>query len=186
MILIADDMKNANPGTVAIIQTARLVIVLYTVPLLAALFAHHTGLSEPVGTATASHAAVDAQGGSSWPQYWGYLLLPLILFTAWIACRFHVPAGEFLGPMLLVSALTIAGCSWPSVPDPLLVGAQLSIGIYIGRRVQPLAIIANFRLGPLALITAVFLVSLAAGTAWILSSWTGDSIVTWFLALAPG
>jgi membrane AbrB-like protein len=182
MVLIAGDIKGANQGTVAIIQTARLVVVLYTVPFLATLFSS-PAVSEVL--TMNQELAVDSSAGA-WPSIYGYLALPLVILSAWIARRFRMPGGEFIGPVLFVSALTIAGCDWPSIPSPLLAAAQLLLGIYIGIRVQPRIFITNKRLGPLAIVTSMLLVSVTAVISWILSKLTNDSIVTWFLALAPG
>lgn len=180
MVLIAGDIKGANQGTVAIIQTARLVVVLYTVPFLATLF------SSPDASELLTMGPELSVNSSTWPSIYGYLALPLVILSAWIARRFRIPGGEFIGPVLFVSALTIAGCDWPSVPSPLLAAAQLMLGIYIGIRVQPRIFITHKRLGPLAIITSMLLVSITALIAWILSITTNVSIVTWFLALAPG
>lgn len=182
MVLIAGDIKGANQGTVAIIQTARLVIVLYTVPFLAVLFSS-PGAAEIL---TVNQGLTVDSSVSTWPSIYGYLALPLVVLSAWLARRFRMPGGEFIGPVLFVSALTIAGCDWPSVPNPLLAAAQLMIGIYIGIRVQPRIFITHKRLGPLAIVTSTLLVSITAVISWILSKLTEDSIVTWFLALAPG
>ncbi len=180
MILLADEMKGGDPGTVAIMQTSRLVVVLYTVPMLAAVFAD--------GGASTPPAAAEAQAvaAASWPAAAGWAVLPLVPLSAWFARRAKLPAGEFLGPVLLVGALSAAGASLPAVPSPLLAIAQLLIGVYIGMRVQPRILIASKRFGPLALGAACLLVALTAAAAAVLSAWTGDSVVTWFLALAPG
>ncbi len=180
MIMLADEMKGGDPGTVAIMQTSRLVVVLYTVPMLAAVFA------DGGGTTTPAAAAAQAVAAAPWPAAAGWAVLPLVPLSAWLGRRFKLPAGEFLGPVLLVGTLSAVGASLPAVPSPLLALAQLLIGVYIGMRVQPRILIASKRFGPLALGAACLLVALTAAAAAVLASWTGDSVVTWFLALAPG
>ncbi len=184
MVMIADGMKGANPGNVAIIQTARLVVVLYTVPFLAASFAGAGG--GEAAAALPETAAAAAAASASWPAAAGYAALPVVPLIGWLAKRCKLPAGEFIGPFLLVGALAAAGMAWPEVPDGALSLAQVLIGIFIGQRVQPAIMWKNKRLGPLSFASAAFLVGLTAAAAWILTTLTSASIVTWFLALAPG
>lgn len=186
MVVVAEDMKEADAGTVALIQTTRLVVVLYTVPVLAAIFARSSGANSAETQVAAPGALAQAATVSAWPDFLGWLLLPVVLLSVWGLKRLRVPAGEFLGPALFVGTLSALGCPWPGVPSLLLAAAQLCIGIFIGRRVDPRRVLANRRLAPLSLLMAAVLVFLTACLAWVLSKGTGDSIVTWFLALAPG
>lgn len=181
MVLLAEEMKGADPGTVALMQTSRLVVVLYTVPFLAAFFTN----ASAVPAAEAARAAA-AGAVAAWPPLYGYLMLPLVPLSAWLARRLGLPAGEFLGPIAFVGALSAAGAVFPVVPDPLMAAAQLSMGIYIGLRIQPRVVFANRRFGPLAFAVAALLVAISIAAAWVLSLVTGDSVVTWFLSLAPG
>jgi len=190
MVLIADETPGANAGNVAIMQTSRLIVVLYTVPFLAAWFAGRSAADGPeaggaaaVGDGSAAQAAGALAGLPDWVPYAALLLVPL---AAWLGRRIHLPAGEFLGPALVVGAAAAAGLPWPEAPAPLIAAAQLVIGIFIGCRVQPRILLENRRFGPLSLLFAVLLIGLTALAA---AGWTvfdGGSIVTWFLALAPG
>mgnify|MGYP001281259136 CR=1 FL=1 len=188
MVLLADETRGADPGNVAIMQTSRLVVVLYTVPFLAAWFA---GDAAP-GPGGASGAAAGADQTAAFgvlaglPAPAGYAALPLVPLAAWIGRRIRLPAGEFLGPVLLVGAGAAAGYPWPAAPAPLISAAQLAIGIFIGCRVQPRILLANRRFGPLSLLFACLLIALTVLAAWGSSAAAGESIVTWFLALAPG
>jgi len=183
MVLVAADTKGADPGTVALLQTSRLVVVLYTVPFLAAVFADpavQAAASAPAAAAPPAEA-VPQPGG---PAGWGLLLLmPL---AAWAARRLRVPAGEFLGPALAAGAFATAGLHGPAVPGFWLGAAQLCMGLYVGSRIQPLVFWRNKRLGPLALLAAGGMVLLTVAAAWALSRLGGSSAVTWFLSLAPG
>lgn len=184
MVSIADRFRQADAGTVAIMQTSRLIVVLYTVPVLATLAA-----SSGDGALLEGAAAPAAGGGSalvSWPAYAVWLLLPCVPLSAWLFRRMGLAAGEFLGPVLVTGALAIIGLPLPEVPPMLIGAAQLCIGIYIGQRVNLRMLWSNKRLGPLALANAVLLVAAAAAAAWLLSLGTEPSAVTWFLALAPG
>lgn len=182
MVLMAESFKGSDPGIVAIIQTSRLVIVLYTVPFLATLFASSIDFNSIDFTLPKEEVLAE----ESWAPFWGYLGLILVPAAAWAALKLKVPAGEFAGPAILVSTLSILGCPWPELPNLLMYTAQLLIGLYIGSRIQPRIIFENRLLGPLAIGTGILLVTITAAAAWLLSQSTDNSIVTWFLALAPG
>src|SRR5690606_18513025 len=113
-------------------------------------------------------------------------LLPAIPLAAWLLRYVKVPAGEFLGPVLLVGGAASAGLVWPEVPGLLTAVAQACIGLFIGSRVRLRILLENKRLAPLALAAAAFFVSLTLAAAWVLASVTDRTIVTWFLALSPG
>ena len=187
MVLLADETPGADPGNVAILQTARLIVVLYTVPFLAAWFAGDAGAAAG-GSGPAAAGMPTAASGvlAGLPDGAGSAGLALVPPAAWIGRRLRMPAGEFLGPVLVVGASAAAGFPWPAVPAPFVSAAQLAIGIFIGCRVQPRILIANRRFGPLSLLFACLLIALTALAAWGSSTAAGESIVTWFLALAPG
>lgn len=186
MVLLADATKGADAGTVALIQTSRLVVVLYTVPFLATVFAQANGNSlEPVALANAM-SNLGTEMERTWPLLFGYILLPFVPTAMWLLKWLKIPAYEFIGPVVFVGAMTIAGCTWPAVPDPFISVAQLAIGIYIGSRVQPKIVFTHKRLAPFALVSAFLLVFITVLSAWLLSSVTSSTVVTWFLALAPG
>jgi hypothetical protein len=198
MVLLADETRGADPGNVAIMQTSRLVVVLYTVPFLAAWFAGDAGSAAAGSGAAAAGAGThpDTSGIQSGnaalgipaglPEWSGFAGLALVPLAAWLGRRIHLPAGEFLGPVLVVGAAAAAGFPWPAAPAPLISAAQLAIGIFIGCRVQPRILLHNRRFGPLSLLFACLLIVLTALAAWGASVSAGESIVTWFLALAPG
>jgi hypothetical protein len=189
MVLIADETPGADAGNVAIMQTSRLVVVLYTVPFLAAWLAGDAAAADGSGGAAlaAGGGAAEASGFlAGLPDWAGYAALALVPPAAWLGRRLHLPAGEFLGPVLVVGTAAAAGLPWPAVPAPLVAAAQLAIGIFIGCRVQPRILLTNRRFGPISLLFAVLLIALTALAAGLWSMAAGESIVTWFLALAPG
>lgn len=188
MVLLADEMQGANAGNVAIMQTSRLIVVLYTVPFLAAWFAGDSGAAAGGMPVTGGEESASPASGALdvLPAWTEYAALPLVPLAAWLGRRFRLPAGEFLAPVLVVGALAAAGLAWPSAPEPLIAAAQLAIGIFIGQRVQPRILLTNRRFGPLSLISAGLLIVFTVLAAWGWSTSAGESIVTWFLALAPG
>lgn len=181
MVVIADDFKGADAGIVAIMQTTRVITVLYTVPFIAAGLSHGQNLLPEPTT-----ASIVAAPHAAWPEALVWLLMPLVPLSAWLLRKVRVPAGEFLGPVLIVGGLSVAGYAWPQVPDALLSGAQLLIGIFIGQRVQLQTIVRNKRLAPLSLLSSILLVALTALAAWCIPALLSGSFATWFLALAPG
>ncbi|GIQ69948.1 AbrB family transcriptional regulator [Xylanibacillus composti] len=185
MVIVADSDSRADAGTVAIVQTCRILVVLYTVPFTAAWMAH-AGTSEGAAAAGQGPAAQIAEASLAAPSFYGYLLLPAVPLAAWLLRRMKVPAGEFLGPVLLVGVLAASGFAWPEVPELLTAAAQACIGLFIGSRVRLRILLENKRLAPLALAAGGFFVSLTLAAAWAISAVAEGSIITWFLALSPG
>ncbi|MBD2843796.1 AbrB family transcriptional regulator [Paenibacillus sp. IB182496] len=193
MVYMAEQFKGADVGTVALIQTARLIVVLYAVPLLAAhaLLGHRAVVDSDGAagvTAAASGVASIADGAAGSAAFgWGtWALLALVPVSSWLARRLRLPAGELLGPLLFVGGLAIAGWGWPQAPEPLVGAGQWLFGSYLGNRVRLRLLLENKRLGPLAVLTSLLLMAVTVLLAWGLAQLTPISMLTWFLSLAPG
>ncbi len=184
MVIVAESDSRADAGTVAIVQTCRILIVLYTVPFTAAWMAH-TQAGNGTGLISGQVDTLAAQATAA-PTLYSYLLFPVILLSAWLLRRLKIPAGEFLGPVIVVGGLAASGFVWPEVPTLLTAAAQACIGLFIGSRVRLRILLENKRLAPLALAAGVFFVSLTLAAAWAISAVMEGTVITWFLALSPG
>lgn len=186
MVLIAQDMNRGDVGLIAMLQASRVLVVLYTVPFLATVFAHQHHHDDTASSMMQMQSHMMQTQTQTFSPIWGYVALPLVVLAAWIARRIRFPGGEFLLVFLTVGTLSIVGIGWPDVPNWLLTAAQLVMGIFIGSIVQPRKTFANNRLGPIALLSAIVLVSVAASAAWFLAMLTNESLASWFLAIVPG
>jgi membrane AbrB-like protein len=176
IVAMAEDL-GADDRLVAFMQYLRLAVVVMVTPLIVALaFSSHAfggggaGSEPPVGTAagwlgTVGVAAVGAVLGS------------------WL----RIPAGAFLGPTLLASALTLSGVVGDLAVPPLLREvAFAAIGLYIGLRFERETLRSMRRLLPAVVVSIVVLIAGCFALAWLLSETAGVSLLDAYLATTPG
>lgn len=176
MVILSEEIANADTGVVTVIQTLRMLSVVFTVPFLAI---HGLGPAGP-SAAALPHAASAGDLGEAIP------FIAAVLAGAWLAVRIRMPTPYLLGPMLATAALVIGGRAAPAVPQPLLIAAQIAIGTYFGTTID-FNTLGNWRkilfatfLNVLALLIVAILIGYALAYA------IPASLVTAFLSAAPG
>ena len=110
-------------------------------------------------------------GGYTW--LW---MVPIAAIGAVVLQKLHIPTPRLLGPTLAASACSYFFGTFQPVPDPLMTVAQISIGLYMGMLLDPARIKETARLMPF-IITGILI---------IISGIYGFSLITAFLAMAPG
>lgn len=166
----------ADDRVVTIVQYLRVVLVLLTMPVIAALVFHPAG---------------GAGEGAPRPAT---ALSPDLVFTAVavvaglvIARLTRLPAGSLLGPLLVAVILSATGVlGTVAVPSPLVNCGYALIGIQVGLRFTRASLrsIAGL-LPPAVILTAVVIVA-CAGMGILLSVVTGVDPLTAYLATTPG
>jgi uncharacterized protein len=125
----------------------------------------------------------------------GLLEFPLIDIAILTACavvgamifrRLRIPAAPLVGPMILSAAVHLTGLTSSQPPTELVAAAQVVIGATIGCRFMgmPLSRIGTVVMH--ALISAVAMLALTIGSAYLLAQWTGLPLAGLVLAFAPG
>jgi len=174
MVILADEVEDADQTAVTIMQTMRMLAVVFLVPFLAL----HVLPPPGPGILPAADAIPVAAD-------WVYGLIAVL--GALVGRFLHLPTPYLLGPLLSTAAFTLlSGGAAPLVPLPYINVAQICVGTYIGTSIN-LAKIKQYRgLGScLTLgVTFVLLVSLVLGELVVV--FTGTSLVTAFLSTAPG
>ena len=173
MILLADqlggDMRN-----VALFHSARLLLIVFSIPLLAGLFWE----LDPALPASADHALI---------RPFDLAILALLLVAGWaLAIPLRLPSPPFMGPLIASSLAHVTGVTEASPPFVVVAAAQLVIGASVGCRFSgvPLRFILNALIigtgGALIMvaITAIFGIGLHAAT--------GYALPLLLLALIPG
>lgn len=188
MVVLAEEIPDADPGVVTFLQTIRLLTVIFVVPF----FAVH-GLSDGVRQGAAALPAAPADGAG--PLAWAAGLpqpvmaagaLALALLAAWAAVRLKLPTPWFLGPIVVAAALTTGGAEPPHPPNELILAAQWSLGIHLGLGIRLNALSGWRRLLPYALVSSAALIVCSLGIAWIMSLVQPVSVATGFLSVSPG
>ena len=97
-----------------------------------------------------------------------------------------LPAAQTLGPTLAASACSYFFGTFQPVPDPLMTVAQISIGLYMGMLLDPARIKETARLMPFIITGILIIIAVSVAMAYYLSGIYGFSLITAFLAMAPG
>lgn len=172
MVLIADEIENVDTTAVTLMQTIRLLFVIFTVPFLAYYLAD-PATAGPVGTVGPT---------LSWET-----LIPVAAIGGIVAKKLHIPTPWMLGPFFTTAAYVLSsGETAPPVSDTVFNIARLCLGAYIGCRMDLRRVREYKQLGSCLVFGgfAVLSVSLLAG--FIVAELHGEDWITAFLGTAPG
>jgi len=165
----------ADDRVVTIVQYLRVLLVLFTLPIVTGLL-FHQGSS---GGAAVDHAT-----------RWG----PDLLFTVaslalgLLAARYlPIPAGSLLGPLLLAVAVSVSGVLGAVTVPPALenLGYAL-IGIQVGLRFTRASLASIARLLPWTVLLILVVIAACGAMGMLLSEVTGVDELTAYLATTPG
>lgn len=172
-MLIAEEDKSTNPNIIVVMQIIRLFSVVLSVPFLVIIF-----LDAQV---TGSSVAMPNHGGYHW-----LCLVPLSVLGGYIAGKIHMPTPNMLGPILMTAVFSVAAGTLQPVPGVLMACAQVSIGLFMGLQLDAGRISRTRNILPYIFIGTALMIAVSVFTAGILSQRYGFTLVTAFLAMAPG
>lgn len=172
-MLLCEEDKDTNPNVVMVMQVIRLLGVVIAVPFLVIwlLDAQVTG----------SSVALPNHGGVHW-----FVFLPLAILGSFVAMKIHLPTPRLLGPILATAAFAVCSGGVQPVPFWLMAPAQVSIGLYMGMQLDADRIIKTKKMVPFILVGTALLIVVSIAMANVLSARYGFSLITAFLAMAPG
>ncbi|WP_181348405.1 AbrB family transcriptional regulator [Thalassobacillus sp. CUG 92003] len=173
MMAVSDSMRG-NTVLVTILHTIRLVAVLFIVPFSAThFFTEAASGGEHITQST-------AQG------YWPTLIIYLITFLLGYKLQEKIPASLVIVPMLTVGVMKTFGVPMFQLPSPVFILAQVFLGVHLGNSISVRDLIKAGKYCLYYLSLSIFLIALAFGFGFLLTSWTGMSLATAILSLAPG
>ncbi|WP_223700486.1 AbrB family transcriptional regulator [Sutcliffiella deserti] len=174
-MVIASEALNARSSLVVIFQTVRLLTVLFLVPFIVIQTFTNTGTG--VGSSISDSSFIFGGFQYIWfiiPAIFGVLL------------RKRIPAGIVIIPLVFTAILNIMFVPMPTLPPLLLIAAQITVGIGMGKGIS----FADLKLGGkycfvyFGLTVALIFVSFGLGVA--LAAFTSLSLPTAILSVAPG
>ena len=165
MAIMCDEDDRADKNIVILMQSLRLMSVIVAVPFLVMHFLD----AKMVGTA----ASLAVNDGLS---YW--YILPVAAIGGIIADKLKISTPFLLAPIIIAMAASLQLGTLNTIDPVLMMAAQISIGLNMGMGLDPR------ELCELKRIFVMLMVSI--GVALILSAHYGYSLVTAFLAMAPG
>ena len=128
MVILADEIRDADLTAVTIMQTLRMLSVVFVIPFLTI----HV-LAGSSHAAASAGAAVHAAG--SLAEILTYAAVAVL--GAVLAKKIHLPTAPMLGPILSTAAfVVITGTAAPVVPVHYINAAQVLVGAYIGSSVD--------------------------------------------------
>ena len=172
-LLMAEEDKTINPNVVVVMQVIRLFGVIISVPFLTVLLLDAKVINSPLGMV--------AHSGYHWA-----IFIPLTILGSFIATKLRLPTPVLLGSILATTVFNIFVGSVQPVPGFLMAPAQLSIGLFMGMILDAKRIAQTKNVLPFVLGGTALLVVISIGVAYVLSDLYGFSLVTAFLAMAPG
>jgi membrane AbrB-like protein len=176
MVLMAEEIEDADVATVTLMQMARVLAVLFIVPFVATYGIVHL----PAGPPSPAVAAA---------THYGLAVLPALLMAplgAWLAARLNFPIPFLLGPIFATTAAVLIGFPAPPVPRPLINTAQLFFGVYLGITISLESLRGVGKVLPWAIGGSVALVAFTYLVGFGLTLVTPASLLTAFLSTAPG
>lgn len=173
MVILADEIEGTDLTAVTIMQTLRMLSVVFTIPFLTI----HVLPAPGDGVQAVAHG----ETGSV------LVFAVVAIVGALVARAIKLPTATMLGPILATAAFVVAtGEVAPAVPIRYLNVAQLCVGSYIGTTINLARIRSYHGMGPVLLGGILLVLVVSMGMGYVISLLTSASIATAFLATAPG
>ena len=177
MVMLADDLPNADMTAVTILQTTRMLSTVAVVPFLTI---------HVLADANAQAAAAAALSSSAeWSDVALYAVLAVV--GMFVAKLIRMPAASLIGPLLATGIYLVAsGETAPVLPNFWLRLAQIGAGTYIGAGIDAAKLRAYNGYWS-SIFEGIFIVLAASMVMAIgLQKLTGIGLTTAFLGCAPG
>lgn len=172
-MLLAEEDKKINPNVVIVMQVLRLFGVVVSVPFLVIYLLD----AKIIG----SSIAIPNYGGYHW-----LIFLPLAFLGGFVAKKCRIPTPILLGAILATAIFSVIMGRVQSVPGYLMAPAQVSIGLFMGMQLDADRVAKAKNVIPCVVVGTVILIGISIVMANVLSARYGFSLVTAFLAMAPG
>ena len=171
MTVLAEEDKRADMNLVVVGQSLRLFCVVASVPFLAMQM-----MEDPSAVTT-----IPTHDEWPWP-----ILIPICVAGYLFGIKFKLPSKQLLGPILFAAMFSVLIHPTESAPRLLMIVTQLNIGLYIGTQLEKDRLMALGSTMPHLVLTNAVMIGVSVAMAIFLSGVYGFSLITAFLAMAPG
>ncbi len=177
MAVICEETKGTSVSVVTLMQTVRVITVVFVVPLLAL-----HGIADTIIPAT--KALVTPMQLDQFPLLALFFIIILLLIK--LAKRLHISNVYVLAPVFGTICLTLSGLSAPVLPTEVIALAQILVGIRMGLDVD-FGSLSNWKTIALVNLCCVLtVITLLLGVSYVFSHIYPISFVTAFISMAPG
>ena len=171
MTVLAEEDKRADMNLVVVGQSLRLFCVVASVPFLAMQM-----MEDPSAV-----TAIPTHDEWPWP-----ILIPICVVGYLFGKKFKLPSKQLLGPILFAALFSVLVHPTESAPHLLMIVTQLNIGLYIGTQLEKDRLVALGSTMPHLVLTNAVMIGVSVAMAVFLSDVYGFTLITAFLAMAPG
>ncbi|MGE4589531.1 MAG: AbrB family transcriptional regulator [Acidaminococcaceae bacterium] len=173
MAIMCDEDDRADKNIVILMQSLRLMSVIIAVPFLVMHF-----LDARIVSTAASLAVNDGL------SYW--YILPIAAIGGIVADRLKISTPYLLAPIIIAMVFSLQLGNLNTIDPLLMMAAQISIGLNMGMGLDPKELCELKRILPYTFAGIIVMLMVSIGVALLLSAHYGYSLVTAFLAMAPG
>lgn len=177
MVIMCDDIEEADITIVTFMQTIRYISVVVIVPFIVL-----NGLAE-----NASRTFSLTEGLTlthSLPKI--LLCLGAAGAAGFLAEKFKTPTPYLLGPVIAAAVISVAGIEIPAMPRLVTILAQLSIGYYIGTNLRTESLKDFRKVFIFTLLNSITLIAFTFLSGLLLTRIFKMQLITAFLSTAPG
>jgi len=181
MASIADEV-GANTAVVSIVQTMRVFLVIFTIPLILS-FAVNQNVIAP------ANLSIAERNGELW---WTLIILLVGAGGYYLGKLLRIPAPWLVGTMIGIAILQTVSATvthhelvawWPHI---IFIMAQVIIGASIGSRINKEMFVGLRKIIGISFFATIVLIASMLLCSYIVSRLTGISFITAALAFAPG
>lgn len=178
MAVICEDTKGVSVSVVTLMQTIRVITVVFVVPMLAL-----HGIADSVNPAIIKPPAPSMQLNEL-PTL--ALFLATILLLVKLSKKFHLSNIYVIAPVFGTAGLTLSGLHAPVLPSGVIALAQILVGIKMGLDVD-FSSLSNWKTIALVnLFSVLTVIMLLLGISYGFSHIYPISFITAFVSMAPG
>lgn len=178
--VLCAEVPGSDITVVTVMQTARLLSVIFVVPFLAI---HGLGNSSLM---TVGIPTISATTSLALPISQILIVACVVILSSLLAWRLRMPTPFLLGAVIGTASIGLYGLTLPQLPQNWLNGAQLCIGAYTGARIN-LGSLTNWRkILPYTMLGVIGLIFCSIAIAFLLMRFHDISLITAFLSTAPG
>ena len=152
-MMLVGERYGAHTPTLVLTHTVRILVIVFTIPFLMRIFYGALGSPLTSGVKNFNFGSIEV------------VMVILCFFAGFAARRLRVPAGWFIGPLIVSALFHITELSGAKVPPVIVAIAQLVIGTALGSRLSGV----NIRAVSTTLKHAVITALIMAFTAYFLS-----------------
>ncbi|MEM9029081.1 MAG: AbrB family transcriptional regulator [Pseudomonadota bacterium] len=175
MVSMAED-AGANQRIVTLVQSVRLTLIVFLVPIWLAL----------------TEGAQTTGGVINTIHIWEMALLDLVVLAGlgvvgwWVALKLGIAGAAIVGPMILSGVVHALGWTTAKVPTELLILAQLTLGLLLGAQFRGLTMREFTSWLWWGLVFSVVLTAVSIAVAIGVAAISGADEISVLLAYAPG